>query len=102
CDLLQGSLDRYGTELRVLQQLALEYATALRTVGIDAASCSTQCRAGLRQQACVPVLVLDFHPQDLEPGDLGFADQLDVGEQRPVAAQPAGRAQGTGEQGCHG
>src|SRR5213594_1207944 len=70
-------------------------------MGVDAASCSTQSRAGLRQQADVPVLVLDVHPHDLEPSELGLTDQLDVGEQRAVAAQPALRAQGVREQRSH-
>src|SRR6185503_12104724 len=70
-------------------------------MGIDAASCSTQSRTGLRQQARVSVLVLDFHPQDLEPSDLGLTDQLDIGEQRAVAAEPAFRAQSVRKQRCH-
>ncbi len=49
-----------------------------------------------------PALVLDVHPNDLESSDLGLTDQLDVGEQRAVAAQPAIRAQGIREERCHG
>jgi len=71
-------------------------------MGVDAASCSTQSRAGLRQQARVPVLALDVHPHDLEPSDLGLTHQLDVGEQRAVAAQRAMCAQGIREQRVHG
>jgi len=91
-DQFQGSLDRYGAALCALEQVALERATALRAMGVDAAPRSTQSRAGLRQQAHDPVLVLDFHPHDLEPGGFRLTDQLDVGEQGAVTAQPALRA----------
>src|SRR5258706_6751 len=43
-----------------------------------------------------------FHPHDLEASELRLTDQLDVGEQRAVAAQPALRAPSIREQRCHG
>src|SRR5262249_11254441 len=70
-------------------------------MGVDAASCSTESGAGLRQEAHVPVLVLGFHPHDLESSDFGLTDQLDVGEERAVAAQSAIHAQGIRERRCH-
>jgi len=78
---------------RVNQQLALERSTALRAVRVDGAPSPPQGGAGLRQQTDVRPMVLDVQAHDLEPRNLRLADQLDVGEQRAIAAQPAPRAQ---------
>jgi hypothetical protein len=52
-----------------------------------------QRRARLQQEEVVPVVFVDREPHDLEAAGFGGAGELDVGEQRPVAAQPASRAQ---------
>jgi len=100
-DVLPGPLHAHRAAPHVLKQAALKRSAALRAMRVDAAPSPLQRAARQQQQPAVRVIVIGLQPQDLQSGGFGPAGELHVGKQRPVATQPAPRAQRIGQARFH-
>jgi hypothetical protein len=79
----------HGAALNVLQQPTLECPAAIRAMGVNTASRSLQCAAGLQEQLAIIFVLLDLQSHDFEGGGFIATGQFDIGEQRAVATEAA-------------